>query len=101
MVSVHEDEPPDDVHIMSYGFLATILGGLVLLTALTVGVSYIHWGFLNVPIALFVASSKATLVLLFFMHVKYEGLVIKVSFISTMLVLALMISFIFWDVAFR
>ena len=86
---------------MSYGFLAQILGGLVLLTALTVGVSYIDWEFLNVPIALFVASSKATLVLLFFMHIKYEGMVIKVSFISTMLFLAIMISFTFWDVAFR
>jgi cytochrome c oxidase subunit 4 len=92
----HEEE-----HILSYGFLAQVLGGLVLLTAITVGVSYIDWGFLNVPIALFVASSKATLVLLFFMHVKYEGLVIKVSFISTMLVLAILISFTFWDVAFR
>lgn len=95
-VNEHESE-----HILSYGFLAQILGGLVLLTAVTVGVSYIDWGFLNVPIALFVASSKATLVLLFFMHIKYEGMVIKVSFISTMLVLAILISFTFWDVAFR
>ncbi len=92
----HESE-----HILPYGFLAQILAGLVLLTAVTVGVSYIDWGFLNVPIALFVASSKATLVLLFFMHIKYEGMVIKVSFISTMLVLAILISFTFWDVAFR
>ena len=92
----HESE-----HILPYGFLAQILAGLVLLTAVTVGVSYIDWGFLNVPIALFVASSKATLVLLFFMHIKYEGMVIKVSFISTMLVLAFLISFTFWDVAFR
>ena len=88
-------------HILSYRFLAQILGGLILLTAVTVGVSYIDWGFLNVPIALFVASSKATLVLLFFMHIKYEGMVIKVSFISTMVVLAVLISFTFWDVAFR
>ena len=88
-------------HVLSYTLLAQILGGLILLTAVTVGVSYIDWGFLNVPIALFVASSKATLVLLFFMHIKFEGMVIKVSFISTMLFLAIMISFTFWDVAFR
>ena len=92
----HEQE-----HILPYKFLAQILGGLVLLTGITVAVSYVDWGFLNVPIALFVASSKATLVLLFFMHIKYEGMVIKVSFISTMVVLAIMISFTFWDVAFR
>ena len=92
----HESE-----HILSYGFLALILAGLVAMTGVTVAVSYIDWGFLNVPIALFVASSKATLVLLFFMHIKYEGMAIKVSFISTMIVLAIMISFTFWDVAFR
>jgi cytochrome c oxidase subunit 4 len=92
----HENE-----HILSYSFLALILLALVVMTGVTVGVSYFDWGFLNVPIALFVASSKATIVLLFFMHIKYEGLVIKVSFISTMVVLAIMISFTFWDVAFR
>ena len=95
-MSEHETE-----HVLSYGFLAQILAGLIALTAVTVVVSYIDWGFLNVPIALFVASSKATLVLLFFMHIKFEGMVIKVSFISTMVVLAILISFTFWDVAFR
>lgn len=95
-MSEHEQE-----HILSYQFLGLILGGLVLLTGVTVAVSYVDWGFLNVPIALFVASSKATLVLLFFMHIKYEGMVIKVSFISTVVFLAIMISFTFWDVAFR
>ena len=96
IVDEHESE-----HQLSYSFLGLILGALILLTAVTVGVSYVDWLFLNVPIALFVASCKATLVLLFFMHIKYEGMVIKVSFISTVLVVALMISFTFWDVAFR
>ena len=96
IVNEHESE-----HQLSYRFLGLILGALIILTAVTVAVSYVDWGFLNVPIALFVASSKATLVLLFFMHIKYEGLVIKFSFISTVLVVALMISFTFWDVAFR
>ncbi len=96
IVNEHESE-----HQLSYRFLGLILGALILLTGVTVAVSYVDWGFLNVPIALFVASSKATLVLLFFMHIKYEGLAIKVSFISTVLVVALMISFTFWDVAFR
>lgn len=95
---MHEQEQE---HQLSYRFLGAVLGGLVALTAVTVGVSYIDWGFLNVPISLFVATSKATLVLLFFMHIKYEGLAIKVSFISTVLFLAIMISFTFWDVAFR
>lgn len=94
-------EEQEQAHQLSYRFLALILGGLLVLTGITVAVSYVDWGFLNVPISLFVASSKATLVLLFFMHIKYEGMAIKVSFISTVLFLAIMISFTFWDVAFR
>ncbi|MCI5147634.1 MAG: caa(3)-type oxidase subunit 4, partial [Candidatus Electrothrix sp. AR3] len=54
-----------------------------------------------VPLALLIASTKATLVLLFFMHLKYERKVIILSFISTVLFLCIMISFIFFDVAFR
>ena len=88
-------------HSLSYTSLALVLAGLLTLTGLTVGVSYIDLGKLNVWVALLVASAKSTLVLLFFMHLKYETRVIKVSFVSTVIVLAVMISFTFWDVAFR
>jgi cytochrome c oxidase subunit 4 len=96
-----DNEHHEEHHVLSYRFLATILAALIFLTGVTVGVSYIDWGFLNVPIALAVASTKATLVLLFFMHIRYEGFTIKVSFITTVFVVAIMISFTFWDVAFR
>ncbi len=88
-------------HILSYGMLASVLGALLLLTLVTIGVSYFDFGVFNVPIALAIASTKATLVLLFFMHLKYEGKVIAISFISTVIFLAIMITFTFWDVAFR
>lgn len=91
-----------DHHIQSYGKLAAVLGALLILTIITVlGATYIDLGVLNVPCALAIASSKVTLVLLFFMHLKYEGRVIIISFISTVIFLAIMISFTFWDVAFR
>ena len=88
-------------HLMEYKTLATVLVVLLLLTGLTVGVSYVDLGIMNVPIALGIASTKVTLVLLFFMHLKYEGKAIKISFICTIFFLAIMISFTFWDVAFR
>jgi len=88
-------------HILSYGQLAVILGLLLLLTAITVSVSYIDLGFFNVPVALAVACTKVTLVLLFFMHLKYEGPIINISFVSTVTFLVIMIGFTFWDVAFR
>jgi len=94
-------ETGQQAHILSYGKLAAILAILLLLTGVTVAVSYVHLGFWNVPLALTIASLKASLVLLFFMHLKYEGQVIRYSFLSTVFFLAIMIGFTFWDVAFR
>ncbi len=88
-------------HLMSYTTLGLVLAVLLLLTGVTVGVSYLDLGVLNVPLTLAIASAKVSLVLLFFMHLKYEGQAIKISFISTICFLAIMISFTFWDVAFR
>lgn len=78
-----------------------VLAILLVLTGITVGVSYIHLGFFNIPIALAIACTKVTFVLLFFMHLKYEGRVINISFISTVGVLVILIGFTFWDVAYR
>jgi cytochrome c oxidase subunit 4 len=94
-------ETHEQPHILSYGKLALVLGMLLVLTGVTVGVSYVHMGFWNVPIALTIASLKASLVLLFFMHLKYEGPIIRYSFLGTVFFLAIMIGFTFWDVAFR
>lgn len=47
-------------------FLALLLG-----TALTVGAAFVDMGRLNTPVALGIAVFKATLVVLFFMHVRY------------------------------
>ena len=45
---------------------------LVLLTAVTVLVSYVNLGLMNVVVALLIASVKASLVALFFMNLKSE-----------------------------
>ena len=88
-------------HVLSYTTLAFILGLLLVLTGITVAVSYMDLGFLNVPVALGVACTKVTFVLLYFMHLKYEGPIINLSFIGTITFLLIMIGFTFWDVAFR
>lgn len=88
-------------HIFSYKTLGFVLGALLLLTGVTVGASYIDVGWLNVWIALVIASTKASLVLVVFMHMKSAGKGVVVSFLSTVFFLAIMIGFIFWDVAFR
>jgi cytochrome c oxidase subunit 4 len=91
----------EEQHVLSFTQLGMVLAILLVLTGITVGVSYIHMGFFNIPIALAIACTKVTFVLLFFMHLKYEGRVINISFISTVIVLIILIGFTFWDVAYR
>jgi cytochrome c oxidase subunit 4 len=54
-----------------------IFGALMVLTAITVTIAFINLGALNFPVALGIAILKATLVILFFMHVKYSSQMTK------------------------
>ena len=86
---------------MSYRFLGLVLTALLILTSVTVAASMVDLGWLNVWVALVIASIKGSLVLMFFMHLKYEGRVMVISFLGTIFFLAIMISLTFVDVAFR
>lgn len=88
-------------HFFEYKTLLNVLLALLMLTGITVAVSFMDLGKLNVWIALVIASVKASFVLLFFMHMKFEGRVLVLSFLGTVFFLGIMISFTFWDVAFR
>lgn len=54
-----------------------IFGALMMFTAITVGVAFINLGALNFPVAIAIAITKATLVILFFMHAKYSSRLTK------------------------
>lgn len=56
-----------------------IFGALLLGTAITVGASYVDLGEWNPVIALAIACTKAVLVILFFMHIKYSSRVMKLT----------------------
>jgi cytochrome c oxidase subunit 4 len=57
-------------HATSVGFYILIFAILLVLTATTVGAAFINLGPLNPILALGIATVKALLVVLFFMHVK-------------------------------
>ena len=57
-------------HIVSTRLYYVIFGILMLCTILTVQIAFIDLGALNIVAALTIAVFKATLVILFFMHVK-------------------------------
>lgn len=80
---------------------ALIWVGLLLLTWLTVTVARMHIGTWSVLSALVIATVKASLVLLFFMHLKYEKRIFTFMFLATVATLAVFIGFTFFDIAFR
>jgi cytochrome c oxidase subunit 4 len=57
-------------HVASKGFYLAIGATLLLLTLITVKAAFINLGMFNPVVALLIATIKATLVILFFMHVK-------------------------------
>ena len=59
-------------HVVPTRVYYAIFGILMICTALTVGIAFIDLGPFNVVAALTIAVFKATLVVLFFMHVKYS-----------------------------
>jgi cytochrome c oxidase subunit IV len=59
-------------HIVRRPVYYRIFAALLALTGLTVGVAFINLGPLNPAIALGIATVKALLVILFFMHVRYS-----------------------------
>lgn len=88
-------------HELSYKFLTSILAVLLALTALTVYSAQFHFGNWNTFVSLAIASTKGTVVALFFMHLKYENRVIVWSFIVTLIMLAIFIGFMLVDINVR
>lgn len=58
-------------HIVQPGTYTAIILTLLTLTALTVVAAYVNLGPFNIVVALAIATIKATLVVLFFMHAKF------------------------------
>jgi len=54
----------------------------MVLTGVTVAVAYIDLGAMNAVAAIVIACFKATIVVLYFMHVKYSSRLIKLTVIA-------------------
>jgi cytochrome c oxidase subunit 4 len=88
-------------HIMSYRKLTIIWLALLALTALTVGITRIDLGGYKVLGALTIACLKAGLVIAVFMHMQYEGRLLRWLLFLALVTLAIFIGFTFFDVLYR
>ena len=78
-------------HVASRKLYFMIWAALMLGTALTAGLSYVDipspWG---AGVAMLIASTKATLVVLFFMHMRWSDAVTRVAAVAGLFWLAIM-----------
>lgn len=78
-------------HILPLRTYFLVTTGLLILTAITVGISYVHFGVFNLLVAMAVAVAKASLVALYFMHLKYDSKVYLMIFLVALLTLGVLI----------
>ncbi|MFL6274591.1 MAG: cytochrome C oxidase subunit IV family protein [Blastocatellia bacterium] len=79
-------------HVVTPKVYVSVFLALMVLTVLTVIVAYFDLKQLNVIIALGIAIIKASLVVLFFMHVRWSSTLTKVFVIAGLFWLVIMVS---------
>ncbi|MBX2992626.1 MAG: cytochrome C oxidase subunit IV family protein [Bacteroidetes bacterium] len=60
-------------HVIPQKVYYLVFVTLILLTLVTVDVAFYNFGFLNIYIAMGIATVKATIVALYFMHLRYNS----------------------------
>jgi cytochrome c oxidase subunit 4 len=82
---------------------SAVLAALLALTVVTVAAAGVHFGSpsVNVIVALVIASVKASLVALFFMHLLYDNRVNAIIFLTGVVMLAIFLIFTLLDVEAR
>ncbi len=88
-------------HVIPDSTLFKVWVALIALTALLVLVSRAFHDSLSVPAMLTITPLKAGLVFYFFMHLKYEGLLLKTMLFAALGTLLIFLGLLFSDVLFR
>ncbi len=96
----HDPRQPTH-HIVPIPVYLAIFATLICMTALTVWVAFRDLGELNVVLALAIAVFKASLVVLFFMHVKYSNKLTQLASVTGFIWLAIFIGFTLSDYGTR
>ena len=81
----------EHVHVVPMKVLLAVWGALVVLTVLTVAATWVDLGRFNLLLALAIATVKASLVVLYFMHMRYDRPFNAVVFVAALLFVALFV----------
>ena len=85
-------DAPSPEHVVSPRLYVAVFATLLVMTATTTAVSFVDLGPWSTVVALAIAFFKATLVVLFFMHVKYSSRLTQIVIAGALLWLAIMLA---------
>lgn len=85
----HEGTPHDPGHAVSPRVLLSVFAALMVLTVITVAVTLVDLGSMNIVVALGVAVLKASLVALYFMHLRWDSPFNGIVLVASMFFVAL------------
>jgi cytochrome c oxidase subunit IV len=88
-------------HIVSNKNNVLVLVALLVLTFLTVAITSVELGPLNVTAALLIASLKVGIVLAYFMHLKFDHKIFSIMVVMVVLVFTSLIVITFFDYLYR
>jgi cytochrome c oxidase subunit 4 len=91
------DEDHGGAHIVPLRLLAGVLVVLLVLTWVTVAATWFDMGNFNLWVAMAIAVVKASLVALYFMHLRWERPINAIFFIASILFVALFIGIALMD----
>lgn len=84
-------------HVSPVSLYVTIFLALMVLTAMTVGAAFVDLGSFNFPVAMAIAVFKASLVIWFFMHVKYQSHLTKLTLATGLFFLTILLGMMLID----
>lgn len=99
--SSSHDDGAVHVHVASIPQYLAIFGALLFFTVLTVGQSYVDLGKFNLLAVVLIASCKASLVVLFFMHLKNDERFNALAFVGGLLFIGIFFVYTFNDTDHR
>ena len=94
----HKHEEP---HLAGYGMYFTVWLILVMFTGITVAVSYLDMYKYTIFTAMLIASVKVTLVVMYFMHIRFESKLYPIMIFTTLATYAIFIGLTFSDYLYR
>jgi cytochrome c oxidase subunit IV len=96
-----DDGHMTSAHVVPLRVYLLVFASLLVLTATTVAAAFVDLGTLNNVVAMAIAGLKATLVILFFMHVRYSTRLTPLVIVSGLFGLSIMVGLTLVDYATR